>query len=111
MVLQEFPEVLDDELGCAGILVLFEPLVDPYNIHEFVGQVILGSLPVLKDDRGAHRDRRNWENGKDSPLRSRDVRVDPESAQVFVRDLLQACAYVGGGQFVLYFSAVFQKDL
>ncbi len=111
MVLQELPEVLDDQLGCAGILVLLEPLVDPDDIHEFVGQVVLGSLPVLEDDRGAHRDRRDREDGEDRPLRPRDVGIDPHHPQVVVRDLLQARTDVGRGQLVLDLPPFLHEDL
>ncbi len=109
VVLQKFPEVLDDELGCTGILVLLEPLVDPDDIHEFVSQVILRALSVLEDDRGAHGDRRDRKNGEDRPLRPRDIRVDPENPQVLVRDLLKARPDIGRGQLVLDLPAIFIK--
>ena len=41
MVLEEFPEILDDQLGSTGILVLLKPLVDPDDVDEFMGEIIL----------------------------------------------------------------------
>ncbi len=41
VVLQKFPQVLNDELGCTGVTVLSEALVDAENVHKFVGQVVL----------------------------------------------------------------------
>jgi hypothetical protein len=72
VVLQEFPEILDDQLGGACILVLLEPLVDTDDVHELVGQVILGPLAVLQDDGWPHGDRRNGEYREDGPFRTQE---------------------------------------
>ena len=63
------------------------------------------SLPVLKDDGRAHRDRGYREDGEDGPLGAGNVRVDAERDQVLVRDLLHPGPDVGGGELVLHLLA------
>ena len=111
MVLQEFPEIFDDQLGRAGVLVLLEPLIDPDDVHEFVGQVVLRPLPILENDRGAHRDRRDGKHREDRPFRTCDVGVDTHQPQVVIRDLLEARPDIGWSKFVLHLSSVFYKRL
>ena len=109
MVLEEFPEVLDDQLGRPGILVFLEPLVDADDVHELVGQVVLGPLPVLKDDGRAHGDRRDREHGQDRPLRTGDRRVYAQRDKVAVRDLFQPRTDISRGKFVLDFFTVLDQ--
>ena len=98
------------ELGGARVLVLLEPLVDADDVHELVGEVVLRTLAVLKDDGRAHRDRGYREDGEDGPLGAGDVRVDTERDQVLVRDLLHPGADVGRGELVLHLLAFLDHD-
>ena len=92
VVLEELPQVFDDELRGAGIPVFPQSLVDPQDIDEFVGQVILRSVPALQGDGRTHRHGRNEEGGQDHPLGPRDLRVHAEDAEVLVRDPLEPLA-------------------
>ena len=100
MILEEFPEVLDDELRCAGLAVLHEPLVDPNDVHQFVGEVVLGALAVVERDGGSCGHRRHREHSQDHPLGSRALGVDAEDADVLVRDVLEPIADIRGHQLV-----------
>ena len=53
MVLQQLPQVLDDQLGRTGVTVLTQPLVDPQDIDQLVRQVILGPVAGLQGDATA----------------------------------------------------------
>jgi len=110
VVLQEFPEIFDDQLGGTCVLVLLEPLVDTDDIHELVGQVVFRPLPVLKDNRWPHGNRRDGKNGKDRPLGTGNIGIDTERDEILVRDLFHPCAYVGRGKLVLHLFAVLDHD-
>ena len=57
MILQELPQILNDQLGRASLAVLLEALVDPDDVHQLMREVILASLTGLQSDGGAHG---NW---------------------------------------------------
>ena len=89
MVLQEFPEILNDQLRRARFLILLEPLVYPDNINEFVCQIVLASLPCLECDRRAHSDRRHRQHRQDHPFGARVVRVHTKDREIFIRYVLE----------------------
>jgi len=97
MVLEQFPEILDDELRCTRILVLLEPLVDTDDVHQFVSEIILGALSILKDNGRPHSDRGNRQHGKNRPLRTGNFRIDPEMLEVFIGYLLKPCPDISRG--------------
>src|SRR5699024_3002062 len=39
VILEEFPEILDNQLWRTCLAVLHEPLVDPDDVNQFVGEV------------------------------------------------------------------------
>src|SRR6267143_5236683 len=90
VILEELPEILDDQLGRTRVPVLTEPLVDPKDVDEFVRQVVLGSVPALQGDRGTHGDRRDEERREHHPLRTGDLGIHAEDSEVLVRDALEA---------------------
>src|SRR6267378_640233 len=90
VILEELPEILDDQLGRTRVPVLTEPLVDPKDVDEFVRQVVLGSVPALQGDRGTHGDRRDEERREDHPFRTSDLGIHAEDSEVLVRDPLEA---------------------
>ncbi len=100
MVLEQFPEVLDDELGRTRLAVLHEPLVDADDVHEFVGQVVFGTLAVVERDGGTSGHGRHRENRQNHPLGPGALGVDAERLDVLVRDVLEPVADVAGHQLV-----------
>src|SRR5581483_2938253 len=100
VVLEQLPEVFDDELGRAGVAVLLEALVDAQHVHELVREVVLRALARLQRDAGAHRHGRDREDGEDHPLGARDDGVDAHEGQVGVGHLLQPLADVHGRELV-----------
>ncbi len=50
VILKKFPKILDNQLGCTVVTVFPEPLVDPEDIHELVGEVVFGSVSGLQGD-------------------------------------------------------------
>jgi hypothetical protein len=93
VVLEEFPQVLDDQLGSTCILVLLEALVDADNIYQLMSKIVLGTLPVLEDDGGSHRDRGDGQHREYRPFRTCHVGIYPEMPEVFIRDLLETGTY------------------
>ena len=47
-----------------------------------MGQIIFGTLTVLKNDRRSDRYRRNRQNGKDRPFRTGHFRIDAQKAKI-----------------------------
>ena len=68
MVLQEFPQVLDDELRRTGVAVLTKPLVDAKHVDQLVGQVVLRAVTAVQGDGRADGDRRHRQHLEDHPL-------------------------------------------
>jgi len=100
VVLQQLPEVLDDELGSAGLAVLHEPLVDADDVDQLVGEVVLGALTVVQRDGGTRRHRRHRQHGQNHPLGSGAFGVDAERLEVLAGDVLEPVADVRGHQLV-----------
>ena len=75
MILQKLPQVLDDQLGCAGVSVLPQALVDSQDVNQLVSQVVLGTVPAVEGYRGANGNRRHWQDLHDGPLRATRVLV------------------------------------
>src|SRR5256886_2899553 len=94
VILEELPQILHDELRRAGIPILAEALVDPQDVDELVRQVVLRAVSALQSDRWTNGHRRDEQRGQDHPLRSGDLRIHPEDAEVLVRDPLQALAHL-----------------
>src|SRR2546427_389797 len=94
VILKELPQILHDELRCAGIPILAEALVDPQDVDELVRQVVLRAVSALQSDRWTNGHRRDEQRGQDHPLRSGDLRVHPEDAEGLVRDPLPAPAHL-----------------
>ena len=101
VVLQELPEILDDELGCTVVTVLPEPLVDPEDIDQLVGEVILGPVSGLQGDGGPDGHGGNGEGGEDHPLGPADGGVHSERPEVVVGDPLEPLADLEGGQLLV----------
>ena len=100
MVLQEFPEILNDQLRRARFLVLLEPLVYPDNINKFVCQIVLASLPGLERDRRAHSDRRHGQHRQDHPFRARVIRIHAKDREIFIRYVLEPVPDIAWKHFV-----------
>ena len=101
MVLQELPEILDDELGCTVVTVLPEPLVDPEHVDQLVGEVVLGPVSGLQGDGGPDGHRGHGEGGEDHPLGPADGGVHSERPEVVVGDPLEPLADLEGGQLLV----------
>ena len=101
VVLQKLPEVLDDELGCSRVTVLPEPLVDPEDIDQLVGEVILGSVSGVEGDGGPDGHGGHCECGEDHPLGSAGAGVDTEGDEVVVGDPLEPLTDLLGGELVV----------
>jgi len=68
VVLEQFPEVLDDQLRGTCLAVLHEPLVDPDDVDQLVREVVLGALAVVeRDGRSGGGDRRDRKHRQDHP--------------------------------------------
>jgi hypothetical protein len=113
VVLQQLPQVLDDELRRARVAVLLEALVDAQHVDQLVGEVVLAALAALQGDAGPHRHRGNRQHGQHHPLRAgggavvqhraapfHRAGVDAQQLQLVVGDLLQPLADVHGGELV-----------
>ena len=79
---------------------LTHKLVDPDNVDQLVGQVVLGALAVVQRDRGAGGHRRDRQHGEDHPLGPGAVGVDPEYRQILVGDVLEPVPDVARHQLV-----------
>ena len=84
VVLQEVPQVLDDDLGGASVDVLEQALVDAYDVAELVREVVLAALTGLERDARAHGDGRDRHHCEDAPLRAHRFRVDAEDRDVII---------------------------
>ena len=100
VILEQFPQVLDDELGRAHVAVLAESLVDPEDVDQLVGEVVFTAFPALERDGRADLDRRDRQHGQDHPLGPAGLRIEPKGADIVVRDPLQASADLFGGDLV-----------
>jgi hypothetical protein len=100
VVLEQLPEVLDDELGGAHIAVLSQALVDPEHVDQLVGQVVLAPFPALERDGRADLDGGHRKYGEHHPLRASELGVQSERAHVVVGDPLQSGADLLRGDLV-----------
>jgi len=98
MILQQLPEILDDQLGSSCLAVLLEALVDSDDVHQLVGEVVLAPLAGLQGDGGAHGHWRHRQHRQYHPLRPGRGRVHAHHRYVLIRDLLEAVSYIRGGE-------------
>ena len=104
VVLQQFPQVLNDELRRTGVTVLSEALVDAKDVHELVGQVVLGAVAAVQGDGRADGDRRHGEHLEHDPLGAVGL-VHPDEDEVLIRNGGQPFAHVAGVELALGFLA------
>ena len=98
MVLQELPQILNDELGCACLPVLLEALVDADDVHQLMGEVVLAPLTGLQGNGGSHSNRRHRQHGQNHPFRPGSGRIHAHDLDIVVRDLLEPVANIRGGE-------------
>lgn len=63
MVLEEFPEIFDNEVRGAGFNVFAKTLINANGIDELVSEIILGADACFEDNRRADRDGGDGEDG------------------------------------------------
>ncbi len=100
MVLQQFPQVLHDQLGRARVTVLAQAGVDPQDVHQLVREIVLGAVSRLQGDGRPDRHRRHRQRSKYHPLRAAGVGVDAQWRQVLVGNAFQALPHFLGGELV-----------
>jgi len=84
MILEEFPQVFDDDFWRACVDVFEEALVDSDDVPKFVGEVIFAAFSCFEGDARSDSDRWYWEDGEDHPFWSRVCWVEAEFCYVFV---------------------------
>src|SRR3989344_5635483 len=92
MILQQIPEVFDDDFWCTGIDILKQTLVDTDNISKLVRKVILTSFTGFKRDRRTHSYRRNRQDRHDSPFRTHGCCVKSKQRKIFFTNFLKVCS-------------------
>ena len=98
MILQQLPEVLDDQLGGSCLAVLLETLVDPDDVHQLMGEVVLAPLAGLQGDGGSHGHWRHRQHRQYHPLRPCRGRIHAHHRYVLIRDLLEAVPDIRSGE-------------
>ena len=98
VILQELPQILDDQLGCSLVTVLPQPLVDTDDIDQFVGEVVLGPVVGLEPDGRPDGDRGDGQCLEDHPLGPACLRVDSQNDEVVLGDPLEPVADILGGE-------------
>ncbi len=98
MILQELPQILNDELRCTCLPVLLETLVDANDIHQLMREIVLAPLTGLQRDGGSHGDRRHRQHSQNHPFRPGSGRIHAHDLDVVVRDLLEPVANIRGGE-------------
>ena len=73
-----------DELRRTGVTVLLKTPVDAQDIHQLVSEVVLGPLPRIQGDGGAHGDRRDRQHGEHGPLGAGVAGVTPLNPATFI---------------------------
>ena len=101
VVLEQLPQVLDDQLGGTGVTVLPEPLVDPQDVDQLVGQVVLGPVSGVEGDGGPHGHGRDGQRSEHHPLGPAGGGLDSEGDEVLVGDPLEPLADLLGRELVV----------
>ena len=86
MVLEEFPEIFDNELRGASFDVFAEALINTNGVHELVGEIVLGADAGFENYRGPDGDRRDGENGKDNPFGASEAGIKAQEEDIIVRN-------------------------
>ena len=100
MVLQEFPQVLDDELRRTGVAVLTQALVDAKHVDQLVGQVVLRAVTAVQGDGRSDGDRRHRQHLEDDPFGAVGL-VHANEDQVLIGHGGEPLAHVTGVELTL----------
>ena len=100
VVLQQLPQVLNDELGCTGVTVFSQALVDAQHVDELVGQVVFRPVAAVQGDGRANGDGWDWEHLENDPLWT-VLLVHADEDEVLGRDAAEPLTDIAWVEFAL----------
>ena len=86
VILQQFPQILNNELGGTSITILSQALIDSKNVHKFVSKVILTSVTTIQSNGWTDRDWWYRKYAHDDPFGTTCVFIHANENQISIWD-------------------------